>query len=609
MRMKKTIALLLCFLLLLTTAACGSPAQTQPEPPQSSDAPVPAPAAGEREYIETCNGYGYVDYVTMADGAEICCLIVKPEKEGVFPVVFTSGCYQYPVGENGFDSEYFEDCIITNSFVDDNDALVAGGYAYVMMQTRGTANSTYENFLIHERDAADEIEVLDWVREQDFYNGEIYCWGMSYMGLTSILPLYESQPDIKAIAVSCPELTRYHEWYQNGFAKIANFRWLARTGLVDGMTNRNETPWYTVMNKSMDLFNTFPIIDWPVVMYGRQEELMTGLLTHPREDDIWWQTEAPGHEIYTAIKNINVPILLYGNFYDCYYEEVFDTWTGFSDEQRAQSVFLSNQFDHTTSGYEDWPLRTEGSVLSTFTADYVADFFDSVRLGTTPANPNLKPGYAVYFPVDGTHWIAEPGTIANGTTEHVLYLNADGQLDPQAGAVSSITYTYDPNDPASFLGDDQSGELGGPEAEPNSRQDILTFLGEPVTEETYIKGIIEGDLVVSSDCADTCFYLRVDMVKDGVAYNLRADITSLVYQLGEYTPGEKVTLHFRTSPVVCRLNPGDSIRVDVTSSAAGTFSLHSNVAGNQYEISAPVVARNTVYTGESFIRFFTENLL
>ena len=76
----------------------------------------------------------------------------------------------------------------------------------------------------------------------------------------------------------------------------------------------------------------------------------------------------------------------------------------------------------------------------------------------------------------------------------------------------------------------------------------------------------------------------------------------------DYTPGEKVTLHFETGSVVCQLNPGDYIRVDISSSAEGMYSLHTNVKGNQWEIAEPKIANNTVYTGISSITYYTEDL-
>lgn len=603
--MKKAVIAALGISFALTLSACETPTTKVPSspsaslPPTEAVSPVPSPNVAAQEAIPCCGGYATVEFVPMEDGTEICCLVVTPEKEGKFPTVITQNCYQAATEE--FTAEYFESCVA------DSSAFVEAGYAFVMIQTRGTANSQYESFLAYIHDTDDELQVMDWIRQQDFYNGELFCNGMSYMGFTSMSHLYAPHDDIKAISMQCPVSTRYDAWYQNGFIKIGLM------GYWQAMMHRPAGFEGTALGNTMDmtLFNTFPYIDWPVEMYSEQDAYWTGILTHPEDGD-WWRTEAAGSYIYDAIAAIDIPVLLYENFYDIFYEDSNAIWNSFSAEQKAQSAFLVSQFGHSYTGSEDWPLNVGTSTTPNYYADYVVDFFDSVRNGTEPTAVEL--GAVTYYPVDGDQWFTEPDTLTDGSQEHVLYLNQN-TLDQQAGEVSAMTYAYDPSDPAVFQASDENGGNGtngynglAAEAEPGSRQDVLTFLGAPVEGETYIKGALSAQLEVSSDCEDTCFLVRIYVVKDGVAYNLREDITSLSYQLGDYTPGEQVTLEFETGPVVCKLNPGDYLRVDVSSSAAGMYSIHTNVAGNQWEISQPVVAQNTVYTGSSFIRYCTENL-
>lgn len=599
--MKRWLSALLSAVLLLTLCACGTvnePAATTE--PTAAVTAAPAEMA-EREYIECSGGYAYTEFVPMDDGAEICLLIVKPEPEGEFPTVITQNCYQAATEE--FSAEYIEKCVA------DSSAFVEAGYAFVMMQSRGTGNSEYESFLPYIHDTDDKLEVLDWIRAQDFYDGEIFCNGLSYMGFTSMASLYAPHDDILAVSMQCPVSTRYDAWYQNGFVKLGLMGyWQGRFHRPVGV-NPSEA-WANV--GGMELYNTFPYINWPVELYGEQESYWTGILTHTEDDD-WWHTEAAGSYIYDAIDAIDVPVLLFDNFYDIFYEDSMTFWNGFSDEQKAQSAFVVSQFGHTYSGYEDWPLNIGDSLTPTYNADYVVDFFDSVREGTEPTKVEL--GKVTYYPVDGEQWYSEGATITNGTTENVLYLNSESTLGINGEAEAALTYVYDPTDPALFTASDENGGNGsngylglGADAEPNSRQDILSFVSAPVEEKTFIKGVLTADVAVSSDCEDTCFIVRIDVVKNGVAYNLREDITSLSYQIGDYTPGEKVTLHFETGSVVCQLNPGDYIRVDISSSAEGMYSLHTNVKGNQWEIAEPKIANNTVYTGISSITYYTDKL-
>lgn len=117
--------------------------------------------------------------------------------------------------------------------------------------------------------------MLDWIRGQDFYDGEIFCNGLSYMGFTSMASLYAAHDDIKAISMQCPVSTRYDAWYQNGFVKLGLMGfWQGRFHRPVGV-NPAEA-WEKV--GGMELFNTFPYINWPVELYGEPGGLLDG---HP----------------------------------------------------------------------------------------------------------------------------------------------------------------------------------------------------------------------------------------------------------------------------------------------------------------------------------------
>ena len=607
--MKKWLGLILCLTLLLVAAGCGNTAAAPSAVPTTTEAPTAEPVSGSEteqeakepeEFIQAAGGYASVEFVPMEDGAEICVMVVRPEMNGQFPTVITQNCYQAKTEE--FNKEYIETC------VSDSSAFVEGGYTFVLMQTRGTANSEYESFLPYIHDTDDELQVMDWIRGQDWYNGEIFCNGLSYMGFTSMSHLYAPHKDIKAVSVQCPVSTRYDAWYQNGFIKLGLMGfWQGRFHRPAGVDNA--AAWDSV--GGMDLYDGFPYIDWPVELYGYQEDYWTGILTHP-EDDAWWREEAAGGYIYDALENLDVPVLWFDNFYDIFYEDSNTDWNNLPEAERAQSAFVVSQYGHTYKGYDSWAFEKGDSMTPTYNADYVVDFFDSVRNGTEPTKVTL--GAVTYYPIDGDEWFVEEGTFTNGSQEHVLFLNQEG-LEAEAGVKAPVTYVYDPTAPALFTASDENGGNGtngytgvGVDPEPGEQEGVNTFLGTRVEQETYIKGEMQAEITVSSDCEDTAFLVRIDVVKDGVTYNLREDITSLSWQLGEYTPGEEVTLTFETGPVACKLNEGDYLRVDIASSARGMYSLHTNVAGNQWEIAEPVTAHNTVYTGVSSITYYTEDL-
>jgi predicted acyl esterase len=76
------------------------------------------------------------------------------------------------------------------------------------------------------------------------------------------------------------------------------------------------------------------------------------------------------------------------------------------------------------------------------------------------------------------------------------------------------TYKYNPYAPATFQGG-LSTNFGGCawQDPPNSRYDIISLYTEPFAEDIFVKGKMKARLRVSSDCPDTCFYLRLSLGK------------------------------------------------------------------------------------------------
>ena len=101
-------------------------------------------------------------YVTMRDGVELYTVVQLPCEQGSFPTVIKRN--PYLPKKMDLDALANED---------------TRGYAVVTQQCRGTANSSGICIAyINERN--DGLDLLDWVRKQPFYNGELFLCGGSY---------------------------------------------------------------------------------------------------------------------------------------------------------------------------------------------------------------------------------------------------------------------------------------------------------------------------------------------------------------------------------------------------------------------------------------------
>ena len=123
----------------------------------------------------------------------------------------------------------------------------------------------------------------------------------------------------------------------------------------------------------------------------------------------------------------------------------------------------------------------------------------------------------------------------------------------------------------------------------------------PFEKDVFIKGQIKSALTVSSNCFDTSFYMCISIKKPQGDYVLRHDITSLGYQLGEYTPDSEVVLNFCFDEYAFLLKKGEQLRIDIAPTHNNTYVCHTNQKGLYCLQTKTAVAQNKVDLGRSVI--------
>lgn len=556
--------------------------------------------------------------MTTSDGIELYNVIVRPKKEGKYPIILLFSPYS-----NAYEEEVTADNYrMLNSFLNSVyyqwDKLIGDGYAMVYQHIRGTGNSGGKyGYLVNE--PRDNKETMEWLRTLEFYNGEVFRWGGSYLSWTAFSDLDNDYPDLKGMIHNVPGTFPQKLLAKNGFFK---------TGMIGlfmtGFTERGEE-----INsiKDQGIWRSFPQKDWPEQIWPDDDvrklrrEIVDISLYHPDDDDPFWKEQAPGRNIYKSIEKLNVPTLFLTSWYDHSAGTTIGIWDSLSEEVREKCAMIVSPYGHSLwlGDREAWPIKMDGSTLPDASRNYVEDWMNHIRTGKAPEF--AKPGKITYFPEAGSKMWRSESKFANGETTHTMYLNSDRTLSDTRGEVSEVTYLYNPYNPASFYGCGGDIEPGytkpGHEADnfhnigmtpqdpPNFKQDVISFVSAPLSEEMSLKGRMSADVYVKSDCEDTCFYARVYVEKDGVTRMLRDDIHSLCYHGADYTPGEEVKVHFDFHPIAWDLKPGDKLRIDISSSAYGLYSVHTNVKGLQCEVEKPKIAHNTIVYGKSTFTFQT----
>lgn len=131
-------------------------------------------------------------FIAMRDGIRLAVSVTLPADAsgkavaGKFPVVLIQTSYNQNAGS------------YAAAIGGADPYIVRHGYASVVVDVRGTGNSegTWQAF--GEDEQADYGEVIDWTAKQDWSNGSIGLYGVSYLGITSLLSAELQKPSVKA---------------------------------------------------------------------------------------------------------------------------------------------------------------------------------------------------------------------------------------------------------------------------------------------------------------------------------------------------------------------------------------------------------------------------
>ncbi len=516
----------------------------------------------------------YYEYLNF-NSADLFTVICLPEESGKFPIVIRRDPYVDAV-ENSAEDE------IVDAFAASVEKWVAHGYAVVYQHCRGRGKSSGDCIpYINERE--DGLFLQDWVRQQSFYGGELYLVGNSYKSTVHQVTAPFAD-DIKGAVLAVQDTERYNCNYRNGFYKM---------GLHGG--------WYVKMYKhksirekayKQETYNMLPLIDFSKTVFGESVPSFDDILLHPDRNDDFWNTRAGGNDSRGAMTNANIPILVVTGFYDIYTGGMFDLWNAIAPETKAKCALLVHPYDHSNNKSGDQPIVFEDAPSGAQVLDDVyLRWIDSVR-GKDEAP--IERGKVTYYKLFGNKWCTDDFAKPEKSLTFTL---GEGEK----------TYTYNPYAPAKFKGG-LSANFGGNawQYKPKAQPDVISFFTPEFEEDTFVKGKMTAKLRVRSDCEDTCFYVRLSLVKEEGDYGLRDDINQISNFAPDYVPGEEIEMDFTFDEHAFVVKKGEKLRIDVSSSAFPLYVRHTNNRGPFALQTTAKIAHNTVICDKSSITIFVE---
>ena len=491
------------------------------------------------------SGFSYCTYVE-SDGCRIHTTVCLPAADGKFPTMIFRSPY-VDAEENLTDEEISS--LKEKAFA----SWLENGYAVVYQHCRGRGRSEGDCIpYIYERQ--DGLKLHDWIRQQPFYNGELFLFGSSYTSTVHYMTAPWAE-DIKGAVLSVQDTEKYNIYYRNGIMKIGlGASWYFRM-------YKNKTMKKTYAD---EMFHMLPLTDLPMAVCNEDAEGFQEILMHPRKEDPFWKTRESICEDREVIKNSKIPVLLTTGLYDIYTGGIFDMWNALDPETKSRCALAVQPYDHAGSD-QAAPVRFENGTLYEQFGEYPVRWCNFVR-GTEEAP--VTPGKVTYYQIFGDGWHCDD---FDAPQEILSFTLGEGER----------TYRYLPVAPATFKGG-LSTNFGGAAYQdpPNSRYDILSFFTPEFEEDCVVKGKMSAKLRVRSSREDTCFYIRLSLVKPEGDYGLRDDINQISNFDADYIPGSELTMDFSFDEHAFVIRKGEKIRIDVSSSAFPHYVRHTNQKGD-----------------------------
>ena len=508
--------------------------------------------------MKSCSYYKYLDF----DGERFFTAILLPECGGRWPVVIMRSPYVSGA-----------ECVAEESLVADcaqrYKSWIERGYAVVFQHCRGQGKSTGAFVpYVHERE--DGLNLRQWVRQQEFYNGELFLVGGSY---TASLH-YATAPfeaDVKGAVFEVQDSERYRLWYRNGQMRKGHTNWhfelyKAKCGL----------------DKHFDMasFGQLPIEGLSQRALGERAEDFEQMLEAPRKDHSFWDTRNGGADARNATQDTHVPMLLTTGYNDFYVGGMFAMWGEMTEATRSRCAMLVSPYDHGDGYYAGESVYFPGGKRTeAFGQDYRIDWLDHVRLGTPLP---YEKGKITYYRAFENRWDTDFWAVP---VKAQVALLGKGQR----------TLHYDPKDAPG-----QCGE-GGFMPSFDGRADVITIYTLPFEKDAFVKGQMRARVVVSTNVPDCAYHVAISIQKPDGDVKLRHDITSISFSKGDYRPGEKVCLEFAFDPHAFRVEKGEGLRVDISCADDNTYVCHTCQKGPYHLQTKSSPAISTVWLDESCI--------
>lgn len=523
----------------------------------------------------------------MRDGVRLSSDIYQPRGNGPWPVLLL----RQPYGRD----------IASTVVCAQPTWLARQGYIVVVQDVRGRGDSE-GIFYPFRNEMHDGYDTIAWAAALPGSNGRVGMYGFSYQASTQLLAALARPPALKAIAPHMTAFDLHGGWfYRHGLLQLQSTLAWGNQMLREDARRLGETSLYQKLERSWlnvpGLCHHYPIARTEPVTHPAGPAYVREWLEHDRYDDYWRE-----FDLVARIREIDLPMFHLSGWYDFYLRGSMGGYKAAQANVRSDQFILCGPWTHLP-----WGRIVGGSDLGPAarvdTDALMIRWFDH-WLKDAPRDEATRG--ASYFMLGENRWHTAASWPPAGTTTQAWYLRSggransafgDGSLSTEGAEGPSDQFNYDPEVPVLAPGGLMNGSLTwGPADLSGSQQanNLLVFtalLARPLR----IAGAPVCRVFVRSTAPDTAFVARLSRVtRTGQAVFITLGAACLSH--GTRHDDGVVELPVLLDDTACRLEAGESLRVDLASSAFPLLARHPNTTASPNQVASPADFRRAVQT-------------
>lgn len=396
--------------------------------------------------------------IPNGQGAEIAADLYLPQTPGPHPTLVSIYPYRKDdlKGANGaFAMRY----------------LVERGYAHILADLPGLGSSSgISSEAMSYDQAKDGAAVVEWAAAQDWCDGNVGMWGISYGGITSFQTASLRPPHLRAIVPIYATPDPYRDWFYPGGC----FNCLAVSTWASQMLSMQLGP---------PMFQD-PAGRWRQIWRERLEQSEPYLLPwqdHPDRDEFWESKAIP-------IESITAPTFLIGGWRDIFPEGMPRAYEAI----KAPRKLWMGPWTHISPDSS----RTAPVEYLPEMARWFDRFLRDDRNGI-----DEEPPVTVYVQGSAGRWRNESEWPIARTAETGLFLAGGGVLSgDRAADEEDLSYAADPSvGTLAGLWEARGTGLGTPLEQSADDLRSLAFTGEPLPASVEITGSPEAAITLAVD--------------------------------------------------------------------------------------------------------------